>query len=451
MVEQVEILMSTLSLGCMTTTADPPRKLGVVSLAALLVAAHYGLGFLLGTGEQVADRGIIGTLYAVSIALGTFLLLLALARFYWHRHEQIWTLLGNQYGEGVRFGVGVLSWASLIGIGAVQIIGGAATLSVIGLPTVPVMVGLAIAFVIIAQLPIERASWVLRGLLLFNILILVYGLISLQGLPVYVRSPLEFVQSFDSQPFGYSAGIAVSTLLLVQVDMKYQQFLVQARDLRTLYLGCSLAGLILILLAFIPAVLVQVAQTTDILPPGIASKAVIPQILLWLGHSYPGLGLIFVLSLVIPALGLGSSILRVQAKTVFDLGLVAQNPVTRLLVPALNGALALAIALQGGSIIGLIASFYAAYASAVWVPFAGYLLQEIRGWELSKLGANVSLGLGSLGGFGTLFLTLLKPELILWNSAELMILAVGFSFGVVGLVLGEAIDRVRSAQIQLSE
>ncbi|MEB3274958.1 MAG: hypothetical protein ACO4CG_15465 [Prochlorothrix sp.] len=434
----------------MTTTA-PPRKLGVISLAALLVAAHYGLGFLLGTGEQVADRGIIGTLYAVSIALGTLLLLIALARFYWHRHEQIWTLLGNQYGEGVRFGVGVLSWASLIGIGAVQIIGGAATLSVIGLPTVPVMVGLAIAFVIIAQLPIERASWILRGLLLLNILILVYGLIQLQGLPVYGRSLLEFPQSWDQQPLGYSAGITTSTLLLVQVDMKYQQFLVQARSLKTLYLGCGLAGVILLVMAFIPAALVQVAEKADILPPNLASKAVIPQVLLWLGHSYPGLGLLFVLSLVIPALGLGSSILRVQAKTVFDLGLVSANPVTRLAVPALNGALALAIALQGGSIIGLIASFYAAYASAVWVPFGGYILQETQGWTLSKLGANVSLGLGSLGGFATLFLTLVKPELILWDSAELMILACGFSFGLVGLGLGQGIDRVRSAQPQLSE
>ncbi|KKI98556.1 SLC5/6 family protein [Prochlorothrix hollandica] len=432
-------------------TSTPTPKLGVFSLAALLVSAHYGLGFLLGTAEQTANSGIIGTLYPVSISMGTLLLLLALARFYWNRHEQIWTLLGNQYGDGVRFGVGLLSWASLIGIGAVQIIGGAATLSVIGLPTVPVMVALGVAFVILSQLPLERASWLLRGLLLLNILILIYGLVVLQGLPAYGRSPLDFVYSLQDSPPGYSLGLVLSTFLLVQVDMKYQQYLVQAKDLKTLYLGCGLAGVVLLLLAFVPSNLVLAAQQAQILPPGLESKAVIPQILLWLGGSNPTLGSLLLLSLVIPALGLGSSILRVQTKTVFDLGLVDPNPMTRLLVPLLNGALALAIALRGGSIIGLIASFYAAYVSAVWVPFGGYLFQELGYGSVSKLGVKVALGFGSGAGFSTLGLLLWYPQAVLWHSPELMILALGLGFGLLGLGVGTGVERLRSAPVPLSK
>ena len=109
------------------------RKLGVFSLATLLVSAHYGLGFLLGTAEQALNQGIEGSLYAVSIGLG-FLVLLILAKFYWQQVEPIWTLLGNRYGKSVKIGVGLMSWMSLIGIEAVQIMAGSAILAVVGVP-----------------------------------------------------------------------------------------------------------------------------------------------------------------------------------------------------------------------------------------------------------------------------------------------------------------------------
>ncbi len=72
------------------------RKLDAFSLAALLVSAHYGLGFILGTAEKSLTLGAAGSLYAVCLALGT-IALLGLAKFYWIRVEQIWTLLGNRY------------------------------------------------------------------------------------------------------------------------------------------------------------------------------------------------------------------------------------------------------------------------------------------------------------------------------------------------------------------
>lgn len=65
------------------------RRLDAFSLAALLVSAHYGLGFLLGTAEKSLTIGIAGSLYAVCLGLGT-LALLGLAKFYWTNIEQIW-------------------------------------------------------------------------------------------------------------------------------------------------------------------------------------------------------------------------------------------------------------------------------------------------------------------------------------------------------------------------
>jgi SSS family solute:Na+ symporter len=134
------------------------RKLDAFSLAALLVSAHYGLGFLFGTAEKALTVGIAGSLYAVSISVGT-IAAMGLAKFYWTEVEQIWTLLGNRYGNLVKILVGWLIWSSLIGIEAVQIISGAFVLKVLGLPVLPSMVGLAILFTFISLLPVEEASW----------------------------------------------------------------------------------------------------------------------------------------------------------------------------------------------------------------------------------------------------------------------------------------------------
>ena len=51
------------------------KELGIFSLTILLVSAHYGLGFLLGTAEQAMHQGIEGSLYGLSIGWGFLALL----------------------------------------------------------------------------------------------------------------------------------------------------------------------------------------------------------------------------------------------------------------------------------------------------------------------------------------------------------------------------------------
>jgi SSS family solute:Na+ symporter len=46
--------------------------------------------------------------------------------------------------------------------------------------------------------------------------------------------------------------VPLPTILLVMIDMKCQQFVVQAKDVRTAYLGCIVTALILMGLAFLP-------------------------------------------------------------------------------------------------------------------------------------------------------------------------------------------------------
>lgn len=417
------------------------RRLDAFSLAALLVSAHYGLGFLLGTAEKSLTLGIAGSLYAVCLGLGT-LLLLVLAKFYWTKIEQIWTLLGNRYGKQVKLLIGFMSWSSLIGIEAVQMISGAFILKVLGVPLLPSMVTLACLFTIVSLLPVEKAGFLFRGLLILNFLGLLYALWVLHGFPDYLRSPFTFIPSLSQISPAKLFGISFSTIVLVLIDMKYQQFLVQAKDLKSLYQGCLLAATLLILLAFLPSAVLVAAQTAEILPVGIDGKETLPFILLWIGGGADQpLGILLIISLLVPALGVGSSILRVQTKTVLDFNFLPISNRNRLIVTIVNILLALAVALRGGEIINLIVSFYAAYVAAVFVPFVAYLLDQTKRYSFANFSVRLSLIMSSISAISVLFLTLLNPKLIFFGSAELNIMAIGIGFGIIGLLLGQILEK----------
>lgn len=424
----------------METTEN--RSLGVFSLAILLVAAHYGLGFLLGTAEQAQIDGVGGSLYACAIGVGMVLLAL-LARFYWKTVAQIWTLLGDRYGRVVLVVVGLMAWIAMIGIEAVQIIAAAAILQVTGLPPLLSMVGLAGCFCILSLLPVERASWVFRGLLLFNLLALLYGLGMLHGFAEYGRSPLAFVPTLTQMPTHRVLEVALPTVLLVAIDMKCQQFVVQAKTMRTAVLGCLLAAVMLTVLAFLPSALVLTAQQANVVPPTLTGGEVIPYLLAWMGGGTQQLwGKVLIASLVVPALGLGSSVLRIQTKMVLDLKLLSVSRRNRIGVTGLNALLALAIALRGGAMIDLILCFYAVYLSAIWPAFIAYLLHYANLFCCSDTSVRISLLGGSAAAITTLILVFIQPDAVLFQSPELTIMAIGLGLSTLSLILVQGIEKV---------
>ena len=410
---------------------DTQRNLGGPALASLLVSAHYGLGFLLGTGEGALAGGFAGSLYAVSIALGT-LVLVGLARFYWQQIEQLWTILGDRYGESVRALVAVMAWAALIGSEAVQILSGTSILSVFGWPTLPTAIGLTAIFIGLSLLPIARLSWLFRALLAFNIAVLIFALIALQGVDIYLQAPFAVWPAVLHVAPSEAIGVSLTTILLVLVDMKYQQYLVRARDLRGLYWGCALAAGLLFALALLPAALVIAAERADVLPSGIDGKAAVPYILAWLGGGADrSLGILLVASLIVPALGVGSSVLRLQTKAVADFKLVPNTTATQAIVATGNGLLGLVMALKGGSIIGTMVCFYAAYAAAVWVPFGAYLWWRDRA---STAGVRNASLCGSVGALGVLVLLLFFPQWAPFERTEIGVAIAGGGLGLAGLL-----------------
>lgn len=411
-----------------------PRQLGVVSLATLLISAHYGLGFILGTAEKSFLQGAAGSLYAVALGWGTIALVF-LAKFYWTEVEQIWTLLGDRYGRPVKIGVGLMSWTSLIGIDAVQLIAAAAILNVAGLPTIPSIVTLAILFCCISLLPVERASLIFRILLLSNILALAYCIWRLDGGISYPQTIQNFIPAVGQLRGSEIFGILISTVLLVTIDMKCQQFVVRAKTVKVAYWGCIVAGIGLMVLAFLPAAVAAAARGSGVLPEAIDGKSLIPYVLFRVGNqSHAVLGVLLILILAVPALGIGSNILRIQTKNLLDLSALNVTFKNRLFITLMNAFFATIIAIRGGEIVGLILSFYAAYASVLWVPLTAYLLSDKKGWKVSASSVQFGLAIGSLAALSGLAIGLFKPEAVWFESTELTILVLGLGFSSLGLL-----------------
>ncbi len=423
-----------ISLSSTSSTSSPKRALGILSLTTLLVCSHYGLGFILGTAEQSVLVGTSGSLYAVSLSIG-FLALLLLARFYWQSVDQIWTLLGNQYGNLVKTAIALMSWVSLIGIAAVQMISAAAIFSVFGFAGQLTIAGLAIALCLLSLVPVERASQVFRGLLLFNVGTLLYALWRLRGLSQLGLAPLQFFPDLRQVDWCHELGISVATILIVMVDMKCQQFIVQAKTVRVAYWGCVLAAIVLFGLAFLPTTVVLVSQHQNIIPENLPNKQVLPYILSRVGGGVNHWqGCLFILSLAVPALGIGSNIFRIQTKTLLDLEIAPHIPYRRVCLTILNVLFALSIALRGGEIVGLIVNFYATYVSSVWIPLGAYLLMQSSIYTFSQRSVQSALLVSAIASIATLGITLLNPQTILFNSSELTILLIGMGTGCTTLL-----------------
>lgn len=417
------------------------RKLDAFSLAALLVSAHYGLGFILGTAEQSLTNGVAGSLYAVSLSLGT-IALLGLAKFYWTQVEQIWTLLGFYCGNDAKIFVGLMSWASLIGIESAQLISGAFILKVLGAPTLVTMLLMTILFAIISLLPVEKASWVFRGLLLLNFLALLYALWALHGVNDYLRAPLTFTESLQEISLPTSLGITLSTILLLLIDMRYQQFIVRTKNVKSVYYGCILAGVILFLLALLPSNVVIAASKTGILPAGIGGKETLPFILLWIGGGTDKLlSILLIASLLVPAIGVGSNTLRVQSKIILDFKILPASNLNRICITLVNALLSLVIALKGGEIVVLIVSFYSAYVGAIIVPFFAYLLVYLGGYTFSKTSVKTSLIVGSISAMTLLVMNLFFTGLDFFGNIQLNIMTPGILIGIMSLFISQAIEK----------
>ena len=286
------------------------RALNSLQIAALLVSASYGIGFLFGTGELAMTHGMAGSIYGIATAFG-MLALAVVARPLWSSGLSVWDLFGKAYGAHLRGWVAVLSLIWMAGVLAAQIHGGVAVSRLLGLAD-PYghLVVLSLIFVS-SRLDLRVASGVFSACLLASGLVLIYALFSFDGLPVYAQAVPTFLTDLDtfSPPQFWTVSLSVCLLVITGAD--YHQFLMSGRSARNAVMGCVLAGLLLLLIGFLPSALVLAMQTSGALTYMPDGKQVIPWALSKAASTVTdGLGAGMLLALSLAALGSGAAILR---------------------------------------------------------------------------------------------------------------------------------------------
>ncbi|WP_118182863.1 hypothetical protein [Paraburkholderia phosphatilytica] len=366
------------------------RTLKPVQIASLLVSTSCGTGFLLGTGELALREGMVGCLYAVASALG-LVALAACARGLSITRQSIWTRLDQIYGTSVGRAVALLSLVWMTGVLAAQIRGGAAILTLAGIgPTSALLLvdGLLIC------LSTLRLSWLAAGFAICMLAcnaVLVRTLFLTNGLDVWLRAPVQFLDGLQGATLDHTGFTVVSVVLMVICGADYQQFVLAARTSAMARNGCLLAAGFVFLIGLLPASAVIAASPVWHLQHLADPVQVIPVVLIHTlpGHSANTASTLVIVVLLTTALGAGCSILRAMTDATASLGpRSTARPIWSRVVPIALGTI---VALHGKSLVDMMVDLNMVYLTAVG-PLVGFALLNRR---ISDRCANATLAIGS--------------------------------------------------------
>jgi solute:Na+ symporter, SSS family len=406
------------------------KRLDWVSVGVSLVTIHYGLGFLVGSGEAINDNGALGILYAVASALGLFSLMF-IADFYRAKKLPIWDLMGNKYGTNVKNIVGSLSGVWMIGVVASQILGGAWALSLLGFNHYMSMILIASLILLLSHINIGKLSKIFFYMLMFSSLSLALVLfkVGLHWLPISIE---QFIGSLTMIGWHEVIGVIGTTVLVTFIGMDFHQFLVRAKNGEHAIKGSAFGGVILLVLAFVLLAIVNGALRTGLVGNISDPKQTVPAMLLNFGKSiHPWAGVLFALPVVFVSIGSGSGVTKIVSKTIKNLGINKIVPVESKLMTVL---LSLIIAVTGGSIINLIVEFYAIYVASVIVPFLIYLLHENKVILAEGKAIYISIVFGMIASI-VVFLNRFVPGSPLIDNQATNIMVIGALSSLAGFLL----------------
>lgn len=346
------------------------RVLSSVQIAALLVSASYGIGFLFGSGELALTHGMAGSIYGIATGFG-MLALAVVAKPLWQSGLSVWDLFGRAYGSLLRGLVAALSLVWMAGVLAAQIHGGVAVAHLLGAPDPYgrlIVLGLIYAA---AQMSLRVASGVFTGCLLLSGLVLVYTLVAADGLALYWEAVPRFLEDLDTFSPTQLGTMSLAVCLLVVTGADYHQFVMSGQTARSAMVGCATAGVALVLIGFLPAAVVVATQSGGVLADMPDGKQVIPWVLSRAaGNLAGGLGAVMLVALSLAALGSGAAILRAMASAV-------STTLPGMRRPRLAAASALAIgamlAARDQGIVETMVSVNIVYLASVGVCFVALL------------------------------------------------------------------------------
>lgn len=365
------------------------RQLGALQVAALLVSASYGVGFLFGSGELALQHGMAGSLYGMATAAGMFILSLG-ARRLWAAGVPVWEWFGQAHGPALQRAVALLSMVWMAGVLAAQIHGGTAVAGLMGLPQ-GAGVGLVLALIFAAsRLNLRFASIVFAFCLMASAIVLVYALMAAGGVPLYLDALPMFWDDLATFSRAKLFALTLAVCMLVCTGADYHQFVLAARRPADAVLGCVIAGLALVAIGLLPSALVVAAQQGGRLGGVLEAKQVIPLLLARTAAALgPGADTMLLVALCTAALGSGAAVLR--AMTV---ALVCAAPASvrqsEAFLALLSLGLGAALAARGQGIVDTMVSVNVVYIASIAVC----LVAMLGGYDLPSQHAQIVMAAG---------------------------------------------------------
>ena len=406
------------------------RVLSALQVAALLVSASYGIGFLFGSGEMALTHGMAGSIYGLATAVGMLLLSLFAARL-WRGGIAVWDLFGRSYGPAMKNVVALLSIIWMAGVLAAQIHGGVAIMKLLGLGEWRAFAIVLTGVFVASRLNLRMASTVFAVFLFGSGIVLLYVLVSSSGGAFYVRSPALFVRDLDTFSVASLVSIVVAVVALVCTGADYHQFLFAARRPTDATMGCLSAFVILVALSFVPASVVLGLQHDGGLTTLGDGKQAIPLALSYaatrLGISV--LGAVFLIGLLGAALGSGAAIVRAMTSAL-GAATGGRASAERFWPSALVLAIGAALAIRGQGIVATMVSVNIIYIASIALTFACL----IAGVPLTARSAAGILAAGFVVSTSVYALSWLQ---LIGGDTDLLSLLAGL--GASGLVLAREV------------
>ena len=421
------------------------RRLGAGLLFSTVLAANIGAGSTVGaTGLGYSD-GLSAWWWNGSAGIGSLLLALWIGPRIWraasrHGFLTVGDFLESRYGPAVRGIVAVLIWFATLSILAGQLIGLAWILNVVtGLPKAAgCLIGGAVITTYFAAGGLLGSAWIN----LVQLVVLAGGFALALPLVLQSAGGLGAVLSGSGMPEGHTtfwAGpTAVARLALLVPAFIVSPGLLQkafgARNERALRLGIGWNAVVLLLFAFVPALLGMAARARY---PGLAIRELaLPTLFM---HDLPtAIGALALAAVFSAEISTADAILFMLATSLSqDIYRRFVNPAATdrqvlgaaRLAAVAGGMLGMAIAIWSPTIIDALSLFYALLGVCLFVPVVAGLLTRQAGTPeaLAAIAAGVVVDIAVRLATGGRGFWLATPEL-----CGLVAATMGFAMVAVG-------------------
>lgn len=365
-------------------------------LVGSAIGSHIGSGFVVGGAEYGALYGIGGAWYGIACGL-SYLAVAAISGFiYRNKFISVSDYFTQRYrGKAPRLIYSIATICGVISALAGQLLAGRAIFQALGMPSRWGVVLTAVVALILANLSgllgSMAASSLQSVIIFFGIVVAFVAAFIYAGPQVLTQLPETY---FDPIPFDGEFLVSI-TLPLILSALVYQmgfQTIVSTKSAKTAFWGYTLAGLILLPIAFIPPVLGMFGRK---LFPELAPSAVFMELLM---TKLPPVVAAIILAAIICAViaSCNGSYVAVATSFVHDIyqGMLAPQADSKtcrrlmLVVDVAACGVAILLALRMNDIIQLLSMGYSILAAGCLVPFFGGVLWK-RGTTAGALASAV--------------------------------------------------------------